>query len=244
MRSQLRPELFKDYCPNGLCVEGAPEVNRVLTGVSFRMELVEEAIRTGANCIVVHHPHGFWSNEPKLPIGALGRKVQLLMKHGISLFGFHLPLDGHPEFGNNVLIARGLGLNIEGTFMREGQADIGVMASAPQPLKPEELEHRFEQLLGYPLQHSLLCGAPRIEKLAICSGGGTSGLAEALALGAHAFLTGEIKEATPIIAVEEKVHILAGGHHRTEVFGVRALAMHIERELGLPCSFKDLDNPV
>jgi dinuclear metal center YbgI/SA1388 family protein len=244
LRALLRPELFKDYCPNGLCVEGGAEVQRVLTGVSFRMELVEEAIRTGANCLVVHHPHGFWSNEPRLPIGALGRKIQLLLRHGISLYGFHLPLDGHAELGNNVLIARGMGLNVEGTFAREGMADIGVVAATMEPLTPAALQARFSALLGYPVQHALLYGAPAIERVAICSGGGVSGLAEAASLGVQAFLTGEIKEATPIWASEEHMHVLAGGHHRTEVFGVRALAAHIERELRIPASFYDIDNAV
>lgn len=244
LRLLLKPEAFKDYCPNGLCVEGASKVTRVVTGVSFRQELVDEAVRQKADCIVVHHPHGFWSNEPRLPIGALGKRVQTMMRHGISLFGFHLPLDGHPVLGNNILIARGMGLIPEATFMREGQADVGVIATHENGFSFDELCRRYTELLGYELAHALPGPASVHSRIAICSGGGTSGLAEAKSLGCDLFLTGEIKESTPIFAAEEGMAILAGGHHRTEVFGVRALATHIERELGIPAAFHDVDNPV
>lgn len=240
----LRPEAFKDYCPNALCVEGSTQVHRVVTGVSFRRELIEAAIQLKADCLVVHHAHGFWNNEPRLPVGALGRHVQLLMRHGISLYGFHLPLDGHPEIGNNVLMARGVGLHVEGTFMREGSADVGIMAASPEPWSIQELQTRFSEILGHPLAHVLPYGPDSIETIAICSGSGMSGLAEAISLGAHAFITGEIKENTPMVASDERIHILAGGHHRTEVFGVRALAARIERDLGIPATFVDIDNPV
>jgi dinuclear metal center YbgI/SA1388 family protein len=244
LRELLQPGRFKDYCPNGLCVEAAAQVTRVVTGVSFRAELIEEAVRTGADCILVHHPHGFWNSDPRLPVGALGRKMQLLMRHGISLFGFHLPLDAHPEIGNNALIAKGLGLEPTGGFMREGEDFVGVIAEAPAPLAVEELKERYETLLGHKLCHFLPYGPVSIQSMAICSGGGISGLPEALSLGAQAYLTGEIKEITPILAAEEGVHILAGGHHRSEIFGVRALAEKIERDLGIPAVFCGVDNAV
>lgn len=244
LRDLLRPDLFKDYCPNGLCVEGSSQVNRVLTGVSFRMDLVQEAIRQKADAIVVHHPHGFWNNEPRLPIGTLGAKVALLMRHGISLYGFHLPLDGHPEIGNNALIAKGLGLEVERGFMKEGMEFVGNIALSREPMSYAELERRYEGLLGKPLLHRLPCGPEAITRVAICSGSGASGIAEALSLGAQALVTGEIKENTPIVAQEEGLHVLAGGHHRSEVFGVRALSSLIEARLGLPAAFFDCDHTV
>jgi len=244
LRELLRPDQYKDYCPNGLCVEGSDTVTGVVTGVSFRMELIQEAIRVGANCIVVHHPHGFWQNEPRLPIGTLSRKLKVMYENGISLYGFHLPLDGHQEIGNNVLIAQGLQLTIDGTFMREGMADIGVLARATRPFSKDQLKTAFTSLLGHPLVHEFWEGPDEINRIAICSGGGASGFSEAARLGVDAFLTGEVKESTPIWAREEQMHILAGGHHRTEVFGVRALAERIKTDLKLPSFFHDIDNPV
>lgn len=240
----LEPSKYKDFCPNGLCVEASSEVTKVVTGVSFRDSLIEEAIKLGANCILVHHPHGFWANDTKLPIGILGKKVQKLMKHEISLFGFHLPLDGHIEFGNNALIASKLGMKRITGFMSSGERDVGCIASLPNPISRDEFLNRIQKQFPLGIQHKLLYGSETIQKIGICSGGGSSGIDEAFSLGVDLFLTGEIKEQTPIFVEEKRQNVISCGHHRTEIFGVEALAKKINNELNIQASFIDIDNAV
>jgi dinuclear metal center YbgI/SA1388 family protein len=238
------PEKFKDYCPNGLCVEANSQVTKIITGVSFRESLVDEAIRQNADCIIVHHPHGFWNNDPRIPVGTHGRKIQKLMRHNINLFGFHLPLDGQVELGNNALIAKALGLTVSGKFMKEGDAFVGCIGNFAEALPVSVFKDLVRQVFEYGIQHAFFYGVPEIRTVAICSGGGTSGIAEAIRLGVDAYITGEIKESTPIFLEEEKCNLITCGHHRTEIFGVRALAKKIEQELKLPATFVDFDNPI
>ncbi|OIP46969.1 MAG: Nif3-like dinuclear metal center hexameric protein [Fibrobacteres bacterium CG2_30_45_31] len=240
----LTPEKFKDYCPNGLCVEANSQVTHVLTGVSFRESLVDEAIRKGADCIIVHHPHGFWNNDNGLPIGIHGRKIQNLMQHNINLFGFHLPLDGQVEFGNNAQIAKLLGVQVNGGFMKEGEGFVGCLAAFSQPISVPLFMERLDQVFDHGVQQSFFFGKESIQTLAICSGGGASGIPEAISLGVDAYVTGEIKENTPIFVEEAKFNLVTCGHHRTEIFGVRALAKKIEEDLNIRSAFVDLDNPI
>lgn len=245
LKALLKPELYKDYCPNGLIVESGRRISKVVTGVSLSLELVNAAIDQKADGLIVHHPHGFWSNQPRLPIGTLGKKVRLLQQHGISLWGFHLPLDGHPEVGNNVGIARSIGAEPYGTFMREGQADIGLLCKFHKPLEPKELRDRISQVFGSTgIHHTLMFGPLETETIAICSGGGAGGIEEAIQKGVHAYLTGELKEQSPILAKEEGIHLISCGHHATEVFGPRLLAERITKDLGIPTEFVDIPNPV
>lgn len=240
----LEPSKFKDYCSNGLCVEASKEVTKVVTGVSFRESLIDKAIELGADCIIVHHPHGFWASDSKMPIGILGRKIQKLMEHHISLYAFHLPLDGHPEIGNNALIASKLGMNRISGFMPSGEKEVGCIASFPKPISKDEMLKRINKLFSLGISHSLLYGSSEIQKIGICSGGGSSGIDEAFSLGVDLYITGEIKEQTPIFVEEEKQNVVACGHHRTEIFGVEGLAKKINDELKIPSIFIDIDNPV
>jgi len=245
LRTLLKPELYKDYCPNGLLVEGTPTIHKVVTGVSYSMDLIDAAIVQNADAIVVHHAHGFWNNQSKLPVGTFGKKLRKLFAHNISLWGFHLPLDGHPEVGNNIGIARALGVEPFGGFMREGSADVGLLCRFEQVLSPNELHAKVNTLFeGSESRLALMHGPAQIETIAICSGGGASGLDEVVRLGMHAFLTGELKESSPIQAREEGIHLLAYGHHATETFGPRLLADRITKDLGLDAVFVEIENPV
>jgi dinuclear metal center YbgI/SA1388 family protein len=245
LRNLLKPELFKDYCPNGLIVESGAKVHRVVCGVSLSMELIHEAIESKADAIIVHHPHGFWNNQPKLPVGMMAKKIRSLLSEGVSLWGFHLPLDGHPEVGNNVGIARALGAEPYGSFMREGQADVGLLCRFAPSMEPKDLQQKATALFGNAgVIHALMFGPQRIETIAICSGGGASGIDEALKCGVQAYLTGEIKESHPIQAREEGFHLLACGHYATEMFGPRLLAERITQDLGIPADFVDVPNPI
>lgn len=240
----LCPQDFKDYCTDGLCVEANDKVTRVVTGVSFRDRLIDRAIDEHADCIIVHHPNGFWKNEDRVLVGKFGERMRRLMQNGISLYGFHLPLDGHMEIGNNALIAKALGLNIVDGFMREGERFVGWIGEFDQPLSKEGFAAKLGEAFPHGVQTSLMYGNDTIKKVAICSGSGASGMDEAIALGCDAFVTGEIKESVPIAVEEAGFNLVSCGHHRTEVFGVRALAQKIQSELGVPASFVDIDNPI
>ena len=240
----LEPHLFKDYCNNGLCVEASDKVTRVVTGVSFRDRLIDAAIEKKADCIIVHHPNGFWKGEDRVLVGKFGERMRRLMQYGISLYGFHLPLDGHMEIGNNALIARALGLgNLEG-FMREGERTVGIVGEFDDPMSREGFVNLVGGVFEHGVQHALLHGASAVRKVAICSGSGASGIEEAVQLGCDTFITGELKEQAPIAAEELGINLISAGHHRTEIFGVQALAAEISEILQISAKFVDIDNPV
>ncbi len=240
----LEPQLFKDYCVDGLCVEASGEVTHVVTGVSFRDRLIDAAIEEHADCIFVHHPNGFWNGENRVLVGKFGERMRRLMQHGISLYGYHLPLDGQPEFGNNVLIARALGLDVAEGFMVEGERPVGWIGTYKYALSREDFLKRANGAFEHGIQNALMYGKEQIRRVAICSGSGASGIQEAISLGSDAFVTGDIKESVPILCEELGFNLVSAGHHRTEVFGVRALAEKIEKELGLTAKFIDIDNPI
>lgn len=244
LRNVLEPQKFKDFCPNAICVEASDEVRMVVTGVSFRDSLIDAAIERKADTIFVHHAHGFWNNETRLPVGVLGKKIAKLFAHGISLYGFHLPLDAHPEIGNNALIAKALGANVVQTFIRAGERDIACIAEFPKELDHEAFAKVLNKALPHGANSSFMFGSKIIRKIAICSGSASGDIPEGFELGADVFLTGEIKETTPIVAQENCWNVVACGHHRTEVFGVRAMAEKIQKELGIPAEFVDIDNPI
>ena len=240
----LEPQDFHDYCTDGLCVEANDKVTKIVTGVSFRDRLIDAAIEENADCIIVHHPNGFWRSEDRVLVGKFGERIRRLMQHGISLYGFHLPLDGHPEIGNNALIAKAMNLsNLQG-FMPEGSKFVGWIGEFAQPKTQVEFLAQAEKAFSHGIQNRLMYGSKSIQKVAICSGSGASGIDEAISLGADAFITGEIKESVPIICEEYGFNLINCGHHRTEVFGVRALAEKIQKELEIPAKFVDLDNPI
>lgn len=244
LRNVLEPQKFKDFCPNAICVETSDEVTKVVTGVSFRDSLIDAAIERGADTIFVHHAHGFWNNEPRLPIGTFGKKIGKLYKHGISLYGFHLPLDAHAEIGNNALIAQALNATVTQSFIRAGERDIAYIADFADAISQSEFMERVNKAMPHGANSAFMYGTNEIKRVAICSGSASSDIPEGFALGADAFITGEIKETTPIVAEENAWNVVACGHHRTEVFGVRAMAEKIQRELGISAEFVDIDNPI
>lgn len=241
----LEPKLFKDYCVNGLCVEANDKVTKIVTGVSLRDQLIDAAIEEKADCIIVHHPNGFWQGESLLPVGKFGERLGKLMRNGISVFGFHLPLDGHREIGNNAMIAKSLGLNPVHEFLKEGLRAVGVIAEWNTPATREEFLDCLNTAFPHGVQHSFFYGAEKITRVAICSGScGVAGIKDAMEMKCDAFITGSIKEEVPIYCQENSINLASCGHHRTETFGVRALAEKIEKDLSIPSKFIDFDNPV
>ena len=237
----LQPERFADYCPNGLQVEGRPQVRRIVSGVTASQALIEAAIAAQADAILVHHGY-FWKGESPCVTGMKRRRLGLLMQHDISLLAYHLPLDVHPELGNNAQLARRLDIAISGGLQPDAAYSIGNAGSFATALSVEELAKLIAVRLGRnPL---VIAGGERsIRTIAWCSGGAQGYIEQAAALGVDAFLSGEISEQTVHCARELGIHYFAAGHHATEKFGVQALGEFLAREFGIAHQFVDIDNP-
>ena len=238
----MQPELFKDYGPNGLQVEGRPDIRTLVSGVTASRALIEAAIAQQADAIVVHHGL-FWRGQDGTVTGWMKQRLALLLQHNINLFAYHLPLDAHPELGNNAQLARVLGLTVERQLGEQdlifvGQPTQGAFASA------ESLAQHVQQRLArsVTLANGLPQGTP-IQRLAWCTGGGQGFFEQAIAAGVQAFITGEISEPQAHYARECGVAFLACGHHATERYGVQALASAVAAQHGLRHLHIDIDNP-
>lgn len=233
----LQVDRFKDYGPNGLQVEGRNEILKVVSGVTASLALIEAAIADGADAVLVHHGL-FWRGHDGRLTGWLKTRVERLMAHGINLFAYHLPLDAHPELGNNAQLGRQLGLVGASRF---GEQDLGWLGAAPGP-GLEALAERAAVALGRP--PLVLAGDGRpLRRVAWCTGGAQGYFEAAIAAGADAFITGEVSEPQAHLARETGVAFLACGHHATERYGAPALGQHLAERFGLAHRFIDIDNP-
>lgn len=235
----LQPERFKDYCPNGLQVEGRDEVRTLVTGVSASLAFLQAAHGAGADAVLVHHGY-FWRGEDPRITGLRRQRIGFLVAHDISLFGFHLPLDAHPVCGNNTQLARRLGLVEEG---RGGEQDLVCHGRPGSPLTVGEFAAHAARVLG---REPLLIGdaARPLARLAWCTGGAQGFFEDALGFGIDAYLTGEISEQHVHLAREAGVAFIAAGHHATERYGVQALGAHLAAQFGLAHRFIEIPNPV
>lgn len=242
LNEMLEVARFKDYCPNGLQVEGRAEARKIVAGVTASQALVEAAVERNADVLLVHHGW-FWRGEDARVTGLRKRRLQTLLRHDINLIAYHLPLDAHPELGNNARLAKRFGWRVEGRY---GEQEIGWFGRLETPLLLDDLAERIAAgLQRPPLVIGQDAGAPRpIRRIAWCSGGGQSYFDEALGLGVDAFLSGEISEPQTHMARESGVAYIAAGHHATERDGVAALAAHLAERFSLDCEFLDFDNPV
>jgi len=235
----LQPEKFRDHGPNGLQVEGDHDVQLLVSGVTASRALIEAAIAAKADAIVVHHGL-FWRGQDGRVTGWMRERLRLLLAHGIHLFAYHLPLDAHPELGNNAQLARVLGLQADGRF---GEQELGFVGAGAQAWPdPQALANHVAARLG----RSVTCvgGSDRpVRRVAWCTGGAQSYFEAAIAQGVDAFITGEISEPQAHLARETGVAFLACGHHATERYGAPALASHVAQNLGLQHLFIEIDNP-
>lgn len=241
----LEVERFGDYGPNGLQVPGPEETRTVVTGVSAHVDLLERAAAEDADLVLVHHGL-FWRGQPLEVTPAMHRRFKLLYGHDMALAAYHLPLDAHPELGNNALIARGLGLAGVEPFAETQGRPIGVHGRVPgDGWTLEELVARVRELVGgrEPLVVAADAQGP-VGTLGIVSGGGTDFLPDAIALGLDAFLTGEPAERAYALARDSGIHFVAAGHHATETFGVRALGDELAARFGVRHVFVDVPNPI
>jgi dinuclear metal center YbgI/SA1388 family protein len=239
----LEPARFQDYAPNGLQVPGPAEVSTVAVGVSAHAELFELAAAERAELLIVHHGL-FWGEGPGPIDAVLKRRLQILFDADIGLAAYHLPLDAHPEIGNNALLARALDAERIDPFALHHGEPIGSIASLPGGgLLARELFARIHEITSRePLVFD--AGPARVRRLAIVSGAGADFLADAAAAGADALLTGEAAERTMAQARELGLHLIAAGHHATETFGVRRLGEHLAERFDLRQVFLDVPNPV
>ncbi|THB75381.1 MAG: Nif3-like dinuclear metal center hexameric protein [Gammaproteobacteria bacterium] len=231
---------IKDYCPNGLQVESSAEVNKIITGVSANMELIEAAIERNADTIITHHGF-FWKGEEPTITGIKGNRIRALIQNNINLLAYHLPLDIHPEIGNNALFARQLGANVEGGFGAVGIIDLGVIGRLSNPLHADELQELLAGILGRTPDVVGVCDK-KIGRVGICTGAAQDYIEEAAALGVDAFISGEISERTPHMAKELGVCYFAAGHHATERFGIKAVGELLADKFALNVEFVEVVN--
>ncbi|MFT0849353.1 Nif3-like dinuclear metal center hexameric protein [Achromobacter sp. F4_2707] len=241
----LQTQRFKDYCPNGLQVEGKDTIRHIITGVTASQALLDAATQQNADAIMVHHGW-FWKNENPVLRGAKRQRIATALQHNLNVFGFHLPLDAHPEWGNNAQLARRLGfepeLNDDGTPVNFGPGDL-VWRGRCQPCTLEELGRHIERTLG---RRPLLLGDPgkQIRTVAWCTGGAQNMMEAAIDCGVDAYITGEASEQNFHMAHESSTAFIAAGHHATERYGIQALGEAIAKQFGIRVDFLDLDNPV
>ena len=235
----LQPSKFRDYCPNGLQVEGRAEVRHIVAGVTASQALLDVAVARGADAVLVHHGY-FWKGEDGRVTGIRRQRLKTLLANDINLLAYHLPLDAHPELGNNAQLASRLGWQPDGRF---GEQDIAWLGTTGAPTSAGGLVARIVAGLA---RNPLLIGDPQrpVHRIGWCSGGAQDYFEQAIALGVDAFISGEISEQTVHLARESGVAYLACGHHASERYGGAALAAHLAERCGLRCEFVDLDNPV
>ena len=233
----LAVDRFKDYGPNGLQVEGRPEVHRLVSGVTASLALIEVAVADGADAILVHHGL-FWRGQSGCITGWMRQRLAPLLAHGINVFAYHLPLDAHAELGNNALLGQRLGMRADARF---GDQDLGCVGAAAAA-DATTLAAQVQAALGR--APVLLPGDGRpLRRVAWCSGGAQGYFEAAIAAGADAYITGELSEPQAHIARETGVAFLACGHHASERYGAPAVGEHLALRFGLTHRFIDIPNP-
>ena len=249
----LSAPAFKDYAPNGLQVDGGRPIQRIVTGVTACEALIDAAIADNADAILVHHGY-FWKGEPAPITGMKGQRIRKLMQHGISLIGYHLPLDAHPRIGNNAKLAELLDMSIIGALYPTESHPVGNIVTCT-PQSAQSLITQITEALGrLPLHISAHYQTSDtnqsdgqndrlIERVGICTGGAQDMIEQAALMGCDAFISGEISERTTHIARELGIDYFACGHHATERGGIQALGELIAEQFGLPVTFIDIDNP-
>ncbi|OHX17487.1 Nif3-like dinuclear metal center hexameric protein [Chromobacterium amazonense] len=235
----LEPRRYKDYAPNGLQVEGRAEVGKIVTGVTASQALIEAAIERGAGAILVHHGY-FWKGEDAGICGMKRQRIRSLLQHDISLLAYHLPLDGHPQLGNNASLGSVLGFEAQG---QAGEQDLlwhGCWAAGDDAAA---LNAHISSILG---RSALLLGRADkpVRRVAWCTGGAQGFFADAISLGVDAFITGEASEQNYHMAMESDVAFIAAGHHATERYGIQSLGEHLMKSTGIKVEFIDINNPV
>jgi len=233
----LNSAQINDYCPNGLQIEGKLQVKKIVSGVTASQNLIDEAIKEQACVLLVHHGY-FWKGENPCLVGTKKRRIKSLLEHEISLIGYHLPLDIHPEVGNNIQLAKRFNLTNCKTLP---QNPVILMGELNQAVSAQDFADLAQQVLGRKIE--LIDTKRKVKNVAICSGGGQNYFELAINFGCDLFLTGEATEHNFHNAHENGINFIAAGHHATERFGVQALGDYLAHTLNLEHKFIDLTNP-
>lgn len=237
----LQPHLFADYCPNGLQVEGRGRIERIVTGVTACQALLDEAVRRGADAVLVHHGW-FWKNEDPCVTGMKRRRLATLLANDINLYGYHLPLDAHPEVGNNAQLARRLGIEVTGGLDALNPRAVGNVGRLPAPVTAAAFAGVVRAALG---REPLHVGDPAatVSSVGWCTGAAQGHIEQAVAAGVDLYLTGEVSEQTVHVARETGIQFLACGHHATERYGVQAVGEWLAARFAIEHCFVDIANP-
>ena len=237
----LNAARISDYCPNGLQIEGRPQVRRIVSGVTASQALVDAAVEAEADVLLVHHGY-FWKGENPCITGMKQRRLKTLLSNDISLLAYHLPLDLHPEVGNNVQLAAQLDITVEGPLDPDDPRTVGLLGSLREPMSPRDFARRVQQVLG---REPLLVEGPEVvRRIGWCTGGGQGYIDQAIAAGVDLYLTGEASEQTFHSARENGISFIAAGHHATERYGVQALGDYLARRFAIEHLFIDCPNPI
>jgi dinuclear metal center YbgI/SA1388 family protein len=245
----LQVARIKDYCPNGLQVQGKPTIKTLISGVTASIALIEEAIALKADAIMVHHGW-FWKNDDARVIGQLHSRLKLLMDHEINLFAFHLPLDVHPVLGNNAQLAKVMGWRPlkgpERTFLSSSSVMDGLIWEGRPEASQKTLGQLARSISGRLGRDPMVIGDLNkpIKRIAWCTGGAQGYINQAIAMKVDAYISGEVSEQTFHAAQESGVAYIAAGHHATERYGIGALGEFVAQKYKLSHQFIDIPNPV
>lgn len=242
LNTLLKPEQIKDFCPNGLQIQGANTINKVITGVTATQDMIDRAIAEKADALVVHHGF-FWKNESYVIRGMKHKRIKALLENDINLFAYHLPLDIHPTLGNNAQLAELFSINNIAPLDSGNLLSVAVRGDFKTALTPIELEQRISKQLNRSCMHIAAPSNKKITTVAWCSGGGQGYIELAAEQGIDAFISGEVSEQTTHVAREMDIHFYCAGHHATERYGAKALAAHFNQHLPVDAMFIDIDNP-
>ena len=239
----LSVDEVSDYCPNGLQVEGDSSIKKIVSAVTASESVIEKAIAEQAQVLLVHHGY-FWKGESSNVVGMKKRRLKLLLENNISLLAYHLPLDLHQQFGNNVMLAKQLGFEVNDFFDVPGVASLGAMTEFNRPMTPSEIIGIISESLGRKPMHIAPANDQGVKRLAWITGAAQDYIEVAHANGCDGFISGEVSERTYYAARELGIHYFAAGHHATERYGVQALAAHISQKFDLQHIYIDEPNPV
>lgn len=239
----LKAEKIRDFCPNGLQVEGNNNIKKIVTGVTASKALIDEAIKHNADAILVHHGY-FWKNESYIIKGMKHKRIKSLLINDINLYAYHLPLDIHPVLGNNAQLAQLLDIKVTGPLETGNDFSVSIQGELSEEKTGEAFKSVIDTALNRECLHLKAPSNKKIKTVAWCTGGGQNYIELAAELGIDAFISGEVSEQTTHFVNEMDIHFFAAGHHATERYGAKALGEYVKEEFGVEVVFIDIDNPV
>jgi dinuclear metal center YbgI/SA1388 family protein len=244
LENTLQTQDFKDYCPNGLQVEGATEIKKIAFAVSATLDSIKQAVTLGADTLIVHHGLFWYFQGAKTLTNSFAKRIYPLVQNNINLFAYHLPLDAHPKIGNAAVLGKLLGIQQSSVFGNYKGSPTGIKGDLIKPINAKELSTKLQSILN----HDIIIACPDetqlIKSIGIITGGANKDWVLAQEAGLDAYITGEISEHDWHESQENNIHMFAGGHYATEIFGVLALMQKIQAEYSIECIFIDSDNPV